>query len=181
MKETVRQTSNGISYHLQRKRVKNINMRVHGDGEVFVSAPSFVSAEVIDEFVLSKTDFITRAREKYNEAKNLVPEHHYLSGEKYMLLGEEIELDVSEGENYSAFIENNVLYVKVRNTDNFSERESAVQDYFDRQCRVVFEKMIDEAYPMFKDYGYFQDTIIPYRGSGKSNAAGLYHYGNRDS
>lgn len=56
-----------IEYTFTRKRVKNINLRIHEDGTVAVSAPNYVSAEKVDEFVFSKAGFIENARKNLKE------------------------------------------------------------------------------------------------------------------
>ena len=60
---TIRKIGN-IEYEFTRKHVKNINLRVHTDGRVTVSAPNYVPLYKVDEFVLSKADFIGSARVK---------------------------------------------------------------------------------------------------------------------
>ena len=50
-----------VTYELERKRVKNINLRVREDGSVYVSAGPRVSTAVIDAFVISKGTFIMKA------------------------------------------------------------------------------------------------------------------------
>ncbi|MCH5298266.1 MAG: M48 family metallopeptidase [Ruminococcus sp.] len=54
-----------IKYDLQRKRVKNINLRVKPDLTVLVSANSRVGVKYIDDFVLRKSDFILSAIDKF--------------------------------------------------------------------------------------------------------------------
>lgn len=64
MKITTRKVVQGgeeITYILTRKPVKNINMRIGLDGLIKVSANNTVPAEYIDEFVLSRRDFIDNA------------------------------------------------------------------------------------------------------------------------
>jgi hypothetical protein len=53
-----------IPYLLTRKRVKNINLRIDGQGQVKVSAPYRVPAAYLDAFVQSKAGFIRKARER---------------------------------------------------------------------------------------------------------------------
>lgn len=55
-----------IKYDLQYKKVKNINLRIKPDCSVNVSANKKVPLTAIDEFVLSKADFIIRAIDKYS-------------------------------------------------------------------------------------------------------------------
>lgn len=53
-----------IKYNLERKKVKNINLRIKSDGKVYVSANRFVNQMVIDDFLISKSDFILKAIKK---------------------------------------------------------------------------------------------------------------------
>ena len=54
----------GIKYTFEKKRVKNINLRVKRGGQICVSAPYYVSAAEADRFVLSKSDWIEKARQR---------------------------------------------------------------------------------------------------------------------
>ena len=54
-----------VTYNLQYKRVKNINLRIKSDCTLNVSASPFVSQKVIEEFLLSKSEWIIRCLEKY--------------------------------------------------------------------------------------------------------------------
>ena len=63
-KITIRRVMAGereISYQLERKAVKNLNLRVREDGSVYASAPRRVSAAEIDAFVASRGAFILQA------------------------------------------------------------------------------------------------------------------------
>ena len=53
-----------IQYDLQRKKVKNINLRIKSDGTIYVSANKQVSQKIIEEFLISKSKFILNALEK---------------------------------------------------------------------------------------------------------------------
>ena len=68
MIRSVKFNDNTIEYELQRKRVKNINLRVKSDGSVVVSANNRVSAQYIDSFVESK---IKEIRERVGDRKAL--------------------------------------------------------------------------------------------------------------
>lgn len=65
MKREVFYKDKKIEYELERKKVKNINLRVKPDLTVYVSANKRVSAKYIDGFVLRKADFILNAFEKF--------------------------------------------------------------------------------------------------------------------
>lgn len=50
-----------IEYFFSRKNVKNINLRVGRDGKIAVSANRRVPVEFVDEFVLSKKEWLEKA------------------------------------------------------------------------------------------------------------------------
>ena len=57
---TVVYENNEIHYLLEQKLVKNLNLRVHKDCMVYVSANPDVPAEKVDDFVVSKYSLGTK-------------------------------------------------------------------------------------------------------------------------
>jgi len=72
---------NIIQYNLQYKNVKNINMRIKPDGSINVSANRRVSQKVIDDFIISKADFILHAMEKYKNMPVKEQKQYYTEDE----------------------------------------------------------------------------------------------------
>lgn len=66
---TIRGNEIPISYFLFRKKVKNINMRIHREGRITVSAPYHISTSYIDNFVASKEKIIMKNLQEYEERK----------------------------------------------------------------------------------------------------------------
>ena len=52
-----------ISYNLERKNVKNINLRIKADQSICMSANCYVSDADIEDFLQSKADYIIKALE----------------------------------------------------------------------------------------------------------------------
>ena len=67
-----------IEYTLQKKAVKNINLRIKSDCSVWVSANRFVSEHAIEKFLRDKEDFILRAIRKF-EKTNYSQKKEYFS------------------------------------------------------------------------------------------------------
>lgn len=55
-----------IQYNFQYKNVKNINLRIKADMTVNVSASRFVSLGDVEAFLVSKSDFILKALDKFS-------------------------------------------------------------------------------------------------------------------
>lgn len=65
-----------IQYEFKYKNVKNINLRIKPCGTVTVSANKRVKEKVIEEFLISKSDFILRALKRFEKATE-VPQRRY--------------------------------------------------------------------------------------------------------
>lgn len=75
----LRQTQ-GIAYQLTRKPVKNLNLRIHRDGSVYVSAHPKISLAQIDAFVGKHQAYIRQAQqriaEKAEQIRRLPPQEY---------------------------------------------------------------------------------------------------------
>ena len=58
-----------VSYDLQYKNVKRINLRVHRDGRVCVSAGQFVPQRQIDSFLTENSGFILQTLKRFQEMR----------------------------------------------------------------------------------------------------------------
>ena len=84
-----------IEYDLQRKRVKNINLRIKPDKRITVSANPRVPESRIERFILEKQDFILSALEKYDKVQVSLPKpKQYIDGETIKVFGQDFTLKV---------------------------------------------------------------------------------------
>lgn len=99
---------NKITYELNIKKVKNINLRIKADGRVNVSANSRIPKNVIDEFVISKADFILRALEKIKNRQEIALKQYFTEEEI-----REVILKLCE-DAYPYFEKRGVKYPKIK-------------------------------------------------------------------
>ena len=107
-----------IKYILERKQVKNINLRVRPDGSVRVSASSRIDTSYIDDFVLSKVEFILKALERFESAETTERQFQEelvkaKSGQESLLADPAIFTEILD-EVYPAFIPYGIARPKLR-------------------------------------------------------------------
>jgi len=66
-----------IAYELERKSVKNINIRIRADGSIHVSANRYVSGRTIEQFLLEKSDWILKALSRMETKKEAELYEHF--------------------------------------------------------------------------------------------------------
>ena len=136
-----------ISFELQRKRVKNLNLRVRSDGSVFVSVPYNVSYDKADEFVKSNCRFIFSAIEKIKR------EQAAEKPDKVYYLGEEVEIAAETGENIGGVLKGNRLALTVRE-DNDVQRIAALDMWRKQESMRLFPVICKEKCELFRRAGY---------------------------
>ena len=83
-----------INYTLTYKNVKNINLRIKLDGSVCVSAPKYIDVFRIDDFVISKGEYVLSSIEKFKKMQGFkkAPKK-YVSGESFKILGKDLRFN----------------------------------------------------------------------------------------
>ncbi len=151
---TVLYENNEIHYLLEQKPVKNLNLRIHKDCKVYVSASPDISAERVDDFVVSKGNYIRSAQRKFREMAQYTPQpKQYVSGETFYLLGRGVRLKVEKDVRDTIFSDGIYLHLCVKDPDGFAKKQRMVTRYLDERCRTIFSEIISEIYPIFQKYG----------------------------
>ena len=152
---TVVYENNEIHYLLEQKQVKNLNLRVHKDCMVYVSANPDVPAEKVDDFVVSKGAYIRSAQRKFREMAQYAPQpKQYVSGETFYLLGRGVRLKVENSLRDAISSDGIYLHLCVKDTEDFAKKQKMVTRYLDEQCRSIFGEIILETYQIFQKYGF---------------------------
>ena len=141
-----------IRYTLEYKKIKNINLRVRSDGEVYVSAPFSVSAERADRFVIEKGGFIFAAKKKLEERTPSAPKK-FEDGEVFPVLGVPLRLAVIRSENERAQSEGGRLYLYVKDPENVARKQKLYNEWLTRRCEKVFGETAEAVYEKLKIYG----------------------------
>lgn len=145
-----------LTYTLVRKQVKNINLRIRPDGIVKVSAPHRIKKETIDEFVMSRYDFITEALEEMKTRAENSPETKkdevYKEGIHLVYLGEKYTLRIEKCADDNVEIREKELVVKTFDTENTAYVKKLVQNWYYNRTSELFKKLNDETYEMFSVY-----------------------------
>jgi hypothetical protein len=148
MKRTIRLDGRTIEYTLERKRVKNVNLRVRG-GELFVSAARWVPLAVIEGFLRERGGYILRAIERAEKAPSLTFE----DGAALPWLGRELTLVLERGTKTSVRVEGGFLRAALRTPEDPEAVRRALEKCYraesERLCRACLERL----YPHFASLG----------------------------
>ncbi len=142
-----------INYELNRKNVKNLNLRIKPDGTISVSVNNRVPQEKIDSFLLEHSDFILKALKKYEEiAKNKPEEKGLKTGETIKILGTDRTLKVSESTKNYVTCDKYFLNLTVKDVDDFELKQKTIEKWEKEQATKLVTEICEAMYPYFKSY-----------------------------
>ena len=149
-------TLNGktVRYDLQRKKVKNVNLRIKADGTVTVSAGVRVPVKIIENFLASKADLILKTLTKYEKrAENAVKPLRYESGEAVRVMGQEVTLKVVDGTKNGVEFDGEHITLTVKDTDDSELKRKTLDGWLASVCAETVGALCVAAYPVFEKHG----------------------------
>ena len=140
MKRTLHVNGTTLDYSLERKKVKNVNLRVRG-GEVFVSAPRWVPLAMIEAFLRERSDYIFDALER-TEKSSFLP---CSDGEALPFCGRDLTLELGYASRATVEPERDALRVSLRTPEDEESVRRAIEKWYrsesERLCLASFEKL----------------------------------------
>lgn len=125
-----------ITFQVERKKIKNMYLRVLPDGSVKVTVPKQVSDRAIREFVQSRREWIQAARKKL-ENQPLHRTYTYENGEKHLLWGKEYPLEIvyTKGKP-AATLQGDVILLETCKEQDAAARQKLLDDLYRRQLKA---------------------------------------------
>ena len=142
-----------IEYDLQRKRVKNINLRIKPDKSITVSANPRVPENRIERFILEKQEFILRALEKYGKMQKSLPKpKQYIDGETVKVFGLDFTMNVFLAKKNHVKIDKLFTNLYVKDLDDVSLKKKVLEKWLYNQVEETIIRICEKVYPLFKNY-----------------------------
>lgn len=143
-----------LAYEFTRKRVKNCNLRIRGDGSVVVSAPLRMPMGLIEDFLRRKQDFIWHAVEKAETELRAKA-----NDDAIPYLGGMLQLHFEEGERYAARRTEDGLHLTLQNAAEASCRRKAMERWEKEECFKLMAAALERIYPAFAPFGVPKPTL----------------------
>lgn len=140
---TQRLEIDGIAIEIQRKPIKNMNLRIYPpDGLVRVSAPFALSLRQIRRQIEAKREWI-QAQQARIKARPVYSEPAMQTGERHDFLGEPYTLNVYEGVNKANIVlEGKVLHLRTNANPSVVEKHALLQRWYRAQMLGLLPDLI---------------------------------------
>ena len=154
MLRTVVVDGKSIGYMLERKPVKNINLRIRADQCVYVSAPKDVAAKMVDAFVVEKSAYILRALKKFKDRnRESTLENNFVNGETVKFLGRNLRLKVKNASRSKVESDESYVTLYVKDVQDADLKKRVLETWLRKKCKDEITAICKKVYPQVKKYG----------------------------
>lgn len=132
-----------LKIQIQRKRIKNIYIRIGRDGAVKVTAPWYSQETEIEDFVLKKEAWIRQCIARIPQ----IPIYHYQSGEIHDYAGRKMTLLIHQGTKNGGWIDHDhhIIHVALHSSHG--------------NAKKIYETLMREE--LYKYIQYFVEKWVP--------------------
>lgn len=143
-----------VEYLLQRKRVKNLNLRVRPDGSVVVSCSPLVPLWRVEAFLQAEEKRILAALSRLERAAERHPvPAHAAEGETLCVWGEPVKLRVCQASRGGAELRGGELVLRVRDPGDEAQRLRVLERWQRQDCEERLTALCRALYPVFAARG----------------------------
>ena len=139
-----------LGYEVHRKKVKNINLRIKPNMEVYISVPMNLHCDYIENFIRSKESWIKSVLKKVEDVKEKQKGFEYKTGEIHRFLGKEYNLTVKTGNFNSVNLVNNekkpniILTVNENILENIDEKKKIMKKWYFENAKKLFPQFMEK-------------------------------------
>ena len=142
-----------LSYELERKSVKNLNLRVRSDG-IHVSAPRAVPVSVVESFLRANADAVLRAVAHVEAKQPTAPERLSLhDGDTLSVFGEAVPVRVTQGTKNTASYRERTVFLTLTDPEDAALRCRLVDRLERELCEGAVTELCRRVYPYFAARG----------------------------
>jgi predicted metal-dependent hydrolase len=155
---TIELNGRTVVYDFLRKKVKNINLRIHPNGSIRVSAAKNVPVSAVEAFLRSQSGRILSALERFAAAPppQLIL---FADGETFPLLGQPIRIRVLIGTQNRAQLAENELLLTLCEPENAALRARLFQQWNMEMCKTFFDQSCSRMLSLLQGSGVLRPSI----------------------
>ncbi len=151
---TLPRTGRTLTYELERKSVKNLNLRIRRDGTVHLSIPKRTTIAAAEEFLQCHEDWIIAALARMEKRAEVPPADRSI-GDSLPYLGDTVEIIWREGSpaRMEADMQNLRLTVTLPDTNDPVLRRAAVETFEKTETERLVTALVARYHPHFAARG----------------------------
>jgi len=155
----VRYGGQDISCHVLYKARKTMEIAVHPDGQVVITAPLDAELDAIRDRVHKRARWITRQIAWFQQFQPRTPPRRYVGGETHLYLGRQYRLKVMQAERDGVKLSRGYFFVSCRNSPEPEKVRRLLGNWYLEKARKKYSEVLVSLLPTFRRLGHADPTL----------------------
>lgn len=128
---------------ITKKNIKNLIIKIKGDGNIYISSPIFLNDKYIYEFIEKKENWINKKLKEFS-LKSKIKTVDYSNNCEIYYLGNPYFLNLKSSNNKKIYISNNQINLEISDVNNIQLIENTLNYWYREQGKILFEKILSK-------------------------------------
>ena len=155
----VRYGGQDISCHVLYKARKTMEIAVHPDGQIVITAPLDAELDAIRHRVYKRARWITRQIAYFQQFQPRTPPRRYVGGETHLYLGRQYRLKLLRGGQEEVKLVRGYFCVTCRNRPEPQKVQQLLENWYLDKARSKYSEILTSLLPAFSHLGYMAPTL----------------------
>lgn len=143
-----------FEYTLTRRARRNVNFRIKSDGEIYISAPRYVSKKDLEAMIAERAEWLLKNQVKVKNKKQNTMQKEIQNGSQIFLHGQKFFIKLSPAKQNSVHFYQNILVLQIK--ENYLHSQPYIQHYFDQWLKdttyALSNQLIDKYLLALRQY-----------------------------
>ena len=141
-KESVDINGEKIVFFIQRKNIKNINLKVNLDKKVTMSIPMKMEIEIAKEFVKKKAEWIKKQQNYYEAFAEEKENITFENGETVYLLGKQYKMKIISSTQNNIVVKGKYFEINIK--EKYIENKKYIRKVYDKWLKEYAEQILKD-------------------------------------
>lgn len=141
-KESVDINGEKIVFFVQRKKIKNINLKVNLDKKITMSIPMKMEIEIAKEFVKKKAEWIKKQQNYYEAFAEEKENITFENGETVYLLGKQYKMKIIPNTKNNIVIKGKYFEINIK--EKYIENKKYIRKVYDKWLKEYAEQILND-------------------------------------
>lgn len=128
---------------ITKKNIKNLILKIKGDGNIYISSPIFLNDKYIYEFIEKKENWINKKLKEFS-LKSKIKVVDYSNNCEIYYLGKPYFLNLKSSNSNKIYISNNQINLEISNVKDVNLIENTLNSWYKEQGKILFEKILSK-------------------------------------
>lgn len=135
-----------VEYYLDKKKIKNINIRIKPDGTIYLSCPLKMKSEEAEKFIIQKSSWILKQQAKLNSYNTQKEKCEFKDCGKVYFLGKLYNLKIVPNKNNEVeFSDTNItIYIKEKYVQNIEYVKRCYNKWLKEKSFEIYNELVEK-------------------------------------